>query len=149
MGKATEELIKTHRLVEKLLEQFEPEKPRFAEVRKTLERAVLAHTWLQNELLLPVLKGKPLIERRFLEEIGEEHRDLEHRLKLLLNISPEAKEEVQALVIQIRAILEAHFYKEALGLYPLAEKVVEASTLVRLGTDMERRKNEVRDLAQV
>src|ERR1035438_4621319 len=107
MGKATEELVKTHRLVEKLLEQFEPEKPRFSEVRKTLERAGLAHTWLQDELLLPVLKGKPLIERRFLEEIGEEHRDLEQLLKLLLNISPEAKEEVQALVIQIRAILES------------------------------------------
>lgn len=148
MGKATEELIKTHRLLEKLLEQFEPGKPRFAEVRKTLERAVQAHTWLQDELLLPVLKGKPLIERRFLEEIREEHRDLEHLLKLLLNISPDAKEEVQALVIQIRAILESHIDKEALGLYPLVEKVVDRSTLLRLGTDMDRRKTEVRDLAQ-
>jgi len=148
MGKATEELIKTHRVVEKVLKQFEPGEPRFAEIRKTLERTVLAHGWLQDELLLPALKGKPLIEQRFLQQIVEEHRDLEHLLKLLHNISLEAKEEVQALVVQIRAILDAHMAKESAALYPLTEKVVDDSTLRRLGADMERRKTEVRDVAQ-
>lgn len=148
MGKATDELIKTHKVVEKVLKQFKPDEPRFSEIRKTLERTVLAHVWLQDELFLPVLKGKPLLERRFLEEIVEEHRDLEHLLKLLLNISPDAKDEVQALVVQIRAILEAHFEKEASGLYPLAEKVIDESTLRRLGDDMWRRNTEVRDVVE-
>ena len=109
---------------------------------------MLAHVWLQDELFVPVLKGKPLIEPRFLQEIVEEHRDLEQLLKILVNISLESEEKVQALVVQIRAILFAHFEKEASGLYPLAEQVVDEATLVRLGADMERRKTEVRDVAQ-
>ena len=145
MGKATEELIKTHRFVGKILEQFDPEESRFPEIRATLERAIVAHAWLQDEIFLPALKGKPLIEDRFLDEVSKEHKDLEYLLKVLANTARDARPGLDALVIQIRTLLDTHFQKEAKALYPLAEKVVDAPTLLKLGDEMERRKTEVRE----
>jgi hypothetical protein len=52
MGKATDELIKTHRLVEQILIHFDTIKPQFSDVRAALERAVIAHCWLQDEFIL-------------------------------------------------------------------------------------------------
>jgi hypothetical protein len=83
MGKATDELIKTHRLVEQILIHFDTLKPPFSDVRATLERAVIAHGWLQDEFLLPVLWGKPLIERQFLVGVTQEHHDLELRISAM------------------------------------------------------------------
>lgn len=144
MAKATEELIKTHRFVGKILEQFDPKESRFPEIRATLERAIIAHAWLQDEIFLPALKGKPLIEDRFLDEFSKEHKDLEHLLKVLANTALDAKPGLDALVLQIRTLLDTHFEKEAKALYPLAEKVIDDATLRKLGDEMERRKTEVR-----
>jgi len=149
MGKATDELIKTHRLVEQILIQFDTLKPRFSDVRATLERAVRAHCWLQDEFLLPALWGKTLIERQLLVEIVQEHRDLESLLRRLQTIAPDATREDEALVFQIRALLEAHFAKETNALYPLIEQVVDDPTLRRLGEEMEKRKAGVRAAIQV
>ena len=74
---------------------------------------------------MPLLWGKPLIER-------------------LQTISPDDARENEALVLQIRTLLEAHFSKEKNALYPLTEKVVDDATLHRIGEEMEKRKSEVR-----
>lgn len=144
MGKATDEMMKTHRFVEKILTQLNPKEDRFPEIRTTLERAVIAHAWLQDEILLPALKGKALLEERFLSEVSKEHQDLEYLIKMLANTSLDAKPEIDALVLQIRTLLETHFQKEAAAIYPLAEKVVDEPTLRKLGDEMERRKTDVR-----
>ena len=144
MGKATDELMKTHRLVEQILIHFETLKPPFLDVRATLERAVIAHIWLQDEFLLPVLWGKPLIERQFLAGVTREHHDLQSLLERLQTIAPDSTRENEALVLQIRTLLEAHFSKEKNALYPLIEQVVDETTLRRLGDEMENRKTGVR-----
>jgi iron-sulfur cluster repair protein YtfE (RIC family) len=144
MGRATDELLKTHRVVEQILSHFNTIRPPFSDVRATLERAVTAHCWLQDEFLLPVLWGKPLIVRQFLVEVTQEHHDLESLLERLQTIAPDAAREDEALVFQIRALLETHFAKEKNALYPLIEQVVDDPTLRRLGEEMEKRKTEVR-----
>ena len=144
MGKATDELIKTHRVVMQILSHFDTIKPPFSDVRATLERTVTAHCWLQDEFLLPVLWGKPLIERQFLAGVTQEHRDLECFLERLQTIAPDATREHEALLLQIRALLEAHFAKEKNALYPLIEQVIDDPTLQRIGEEMEKRKTEVR-----
>jgi len=144
MGNASEELIKTHRLVGKILEQFDSKESRFSEIRLTLERAVTAHAWLQDEIVLPALKGKALIEERFLNEVTQEHQDLEFLLKKLALVALDAKPELDALVLQIRTLLDTHFEKETNALYPLAEKLLDNTALQKLGDEMERRKTDVR-----
>jgi hemerythrin-like domain-containing protein len=144
MGKATDELLKTHRLIEQILIHFVTSKPQFSHVRETLERAVIAHDWLQDEFLLPLLWGKPLIERQFLVEVTQEHHDLESLLERLQTAAPDAARENEALILQIRTLLEAHFLKEKKALYPLIEQVVDGATLRGLGDEMEKRKTEVR-----
>ena len=144
MGKATDELLKTHRVVEQILSHFDTIKPPCSDVRVTLGRAVIAHCWLQDEFLLPVLWGKPLIERQFLEGVTQEHRDLEFFLERLQTIAPDATRENEALRLQIRELLKAHFAKEKNALYPLIEQVVDDPTLQRIGEEMDKRKTAVR-----
>ena len=146
--KATEELAHTHLLVRKVLEIFTPGNPRFQESIKTLRRAVEAHAWLQDKILIPALQGRPLIEQSFLTEFIQEHRDLDQMIGLLLKTPPEKKNEVEAYVLQIRTLLETHFQKEKNALYPLSEQVLDIATLNKLKDEMERRKLEVRDIVQ-
>lgn len=148
MTKATDELVKTHRVVWKVLDGFAADKPRFSEIVKTLHRTVLAHAWLQDEIFLGTLVGKPLIDKGLVDEITQEHRDLDHLLQLLENTSADRTAEVGAFVLQIRVILQAHFKKEVEALYPLAEKVVDSQTLNKAGNEMKRRQTEVRDVVQ-
>src|ERR1039457_4912584 len=89
--KATEELANTHQVVWKVLEIFSTGNPRFQESIKTLRRTIEAHAWLQDEIFLPALKGKPLIEKSFLAELVQEHKDLDQMVGLLMKIPPEQK----------------------------------------------------------
>lgn len=142
--KATEELTHTHQVVGKVLEIFSPGNPRFQESIKTLRRTVEAHAWLQDEIFIPALKGKPLIEKSFLAEIAQEHKDLDQMIGLLLKTRPEEKKEAEAYVLQIRTLLEAHFKKEQDALYPIAEQVLDSAALNQLRDEMDRRKTEIR-----
>jgi hemerythrin-like domain-containing protein len=146
--KATEELIHTHAVVRKVLEIFKPGNPRFQESIKTLRRTVEAHTWLQDEIFIPALKGQPLIQKDFLAELAQEHKDLDQMIGQLLKTSPEQKKEADAYVLQIRALIAAHVKKEQEALYPLAEQVLDAGTLNKLRDEMERRKTEVREVVK-
>jgi hemerythrin-like domain-containing protein len=76
----------------------------------------------------------------------QEHKDLDQMIGLLLKTPPEQKNELEAFVLQIRAIIEAHFKKEEDALFPLTEQVLDAATLNKLRDEMDRRKTEVRNV---
>ena len=116
MGKAGE-LIKTHRFVETILMHFDKSLPRFLDVRATLEQTILRYAWLHTEILLPSLRGKPLVEQRFFEGVSQEHQHLDALFKLLMAITPNEIREVKTLVSRIRLLLEAHFLEEAKAIY--------------------------------
>lgn len=148
MGLATKELAKTHRLIEKLLEGFNVRNPRFGDIRKTIRRAVAAHAWMQDEILTPAVKSKICLQKCFLKEMEQEHKDIDSLFKLLNAIPVDREGEVNVLLLQIRGILEAHVWKEAGALYPLVEKCVDEKILYELGSQMEQRKDEVRELGK-
>jgi iron-sulfur cluster repair protein YtfE (RIC family) len=146
MKNITDELAKTHQVVCKVLEGFNPSNPRFQSIMETLHRTVLAHAWLQDEVLFPALENKLLIQIPLLNEIFQEHKDLDRLLKALLDTSLDCKNELEAKVLQIRVILETHFMKETEALYPLVEKVLDLDTSDKLAEEMERRQMEVREV---
>ncbi|MGQ0645827.1 MAG: hemerythrin domain-containing protein [Elusimicrobiota bacterium] len=142
--KATEELLKDHKLIRKVMERFSLDNPRFPERLKTLQRVVLAHAWFEDEIFLPAVKINTLFEKRFTTQIAQEHQDLEYFLAQLLERSGTRSREMEFLMIQFKAVLEAHFQKEEVALFPLAEKTLDAEGLNRLAVEMDRRKTEVR-----
>ena len=147
MKKATEELLKTHLVVRKVLEGFDVDNRRFPEIMQTLHRTLLAHAWLQDEILLPVLREKALIAMPLIDEIVQEHKDLDHLLKTLIDTSLYYPNELEAEVLQIRTAIETHFKKERDVLYPLAEKTVDLGTLNKLGEGMIYHQAEIREVA--
>ena len=147
MKKITDELIKTHQVVFKLLEGLDVDNRRFPEITKTLHRMLLAHAWFQDEILLPLLWDQSLIERPFLNQIVQEHRDFDRLLKTLLDTSLDYRNKLEAEVSQIRVIIETHFKKEADVLYPLAEKTIDIETQNRLGDGMAYHQDEIREVA--
>ena len=148
MLKATEELANTHRVVEKVLKQFAPDQPRFNDVMKTLRRTALAHAWLQDQIFLRGLKGKPLIVQEFLDQITQEHQTLDHLIELLQKTPQDQKKELDAQVLQIRTLIKTHFEKEAKALYPLSEEVIDIDTLNALRDEMQRRETEIRSVVK-
>src|SRR5690242_3507254 len=144
--KATERLLTDHRLVRKILEGFYVENPRFGEILKTLQRAVVGHAWFEDTIFFPVFKAEPLMEKRFVQEMFQEHQDLDYFLKLLRQTPQTKNREVDSFSLQFRVILDTHFRKEEDGLFPLAERILDSEGLNHLGEEMERRKTEIRDL---
>jgi hemerythrin-like domain-containing protein len=144
VAKATEQLLKDHKMVRKVLEQFSLDNPRFPEILKTLQRIVLAHAWFEDAIFLPAFEAEPLLERRFTAEIIQEHKDIDHFLKCLRKTSPARSREMEALMLQFGSVLDTHFKKEEDALFPLAERILDEEGLNHLGAEMERRKTEVR-----
>ena len=144
MPKATDALLRDHKMIRKLLEAYSLDNPRFDEIFKTTARVVKSHAWFEDEIFLPAFKAEPLLVKRFSDEIVQEHRDLDY-LMVLLHKTPEGHpRERAALVRQFRAILETHLKKEEDALFPLAETILDSEGLNRLGAEMERRQDEVR-----
>src|ERR1051325_10951022 len=79
--KATEALLKDHLLINKILEQFSLDHPRFEHISLTLHRALKGHAWFEDEIFLPAIKAEPLIFGRFTDEIYQEHKDMDALLK--------------------------------------------------------------------
>jgi iron-sulfur cluster repair protein YtfE (RIC family) len=147
MAKATDQLIKDHKMIRKVLADFSVDHPRYPELLKTLQRIVVAHAWFEDEVFLPAFEAEPLLSKRFTDEIVQEHRDIDHLLKLLRKTPPAQKKETELFNLQLRVILDAHFKKEEDGLFPLAGKLLDDAGLNALGDEMERRKTEVRGLS--
>lgn len=142
MTKATDALLKDHKMIRKILEGFALDHPRFPEILKTLERVVLAHAWFEDVIFLPAFEKAPLLQKPFVHEINQEHKDIEFLLKLLRRTPLVQKKELDAAFLQLTTLLKTHFEKEEDALFPLAERILDNEGLNQLGAEMERRKKE-------
>jgi hemerythrin superfamily protein len=145
MPTATEQLLKDHKMIRKILESFDVDNPRFPEILKTLQRVVVGHAWFEDEFFMPAVKSRPLIFQPFWAEVSTEHEDIGGLLALLRKTGLKEKKTLEARVITLRSLLETHFAKEEEVLFPLAEQSMSRESLEKLGAIMERRKEEVRD----
>lgn len=144
--KATTALLADHKLIRKLLEGFDPQNPRFAAIVKTLQRAVIGHAWFEDQIFLPAFKAEPRMEKHFLDELYQEHKDIEYFMSLIRKTPLEKKTECEEISMQFRAVLDNHFKKEEDALFPMAERILDSEGLNRLGDEMKRRQTEIRHL---
>jgi len=142
--KATDALLIDHRLINKILEGFTFDNPRFVHICRTLHRAVLAHGWFEDEIFLPAVEAEPLLFRRFTDEIYQEHQDLDALLKLLRKTPLDNRKELEFYSQELRVLLSTHFKKEEDALFPLAERILSEEGMLELGEEMKRRQIEVR-----
>jgi hemerythrin-like domain-containing protein len=146
MAKATDQLLKDHKMIRKILSEFSVDNPRYAELLKTLQRIVVAHAWFEDAVFLPAFEAEPLLNKRFTAEIVQEHKDIDFFLKLLRKTPPAQKKETELYNLQLRVLLDTHFKKEEDGLFPLTERLLDEAGMNALSDEMERRKTEVRGL---
>ena len=145
MPKATEELLKDHRMIRKTLEGFQLDSPRFPQIAHTLQRIVLAHAWFEDTIFLPALELEPILVK-LSREISQEHKDLDFLFKELRRTKPADQWGLEAYANQIRVILASHFQKEEDALFPLAERILDLEGLNNLGAEMKQRQEEVRKI---
>src|SRR5262245_37915152 len=112
MAKGNDQLLKDHKMVRKNLERFSLDNPRFPEILKTLQRVVLGHAWFEDAIFLPAFEAEPLMQKRFTDEIIQEHKDIDYFLKLLRKTPPKRTLEMESLMLQFGSILKTHFEKE-------------------------------------
>jgi hemerythrin-like domain-containing protein len=144
--KATDSLLNDHKMIRKLLDEWRLDNPRFREISKTVQRVVLTHAWFEDTVFLPAFKGEPLLLKRYLNEIYEEHKDIDYLLKLVMQMGNEKKSELDAYLKQFKAVLKSHLGKEEDALFPLAEKILDEEGLNRLGDEMRLRQLEAQKL---
>ena len=144
-AKATDQLLKDHKLIRKILTTFSLDNPRYPELLKTLQRAVIGHAWFEDAVFLPAFRAEPRLERRFVAEILQEHEDLAYFLGAMRNTPLTDRAALEILMTHMRVVLDTHFAKEEDALFPLAERILDSEGLNQLGAEMERRKLEVRD----
>ena len=144
--KATDALLSDHRLINKILEQFTLDNPRFAQICKTLHRAVKGHAWFEDEIFLPAVEAEPLLFRRFTNEIYQEHKDIDALLKLVRQTPAAKRKELEFYSRELRVLLSTHFKKEEDALFPLTERILSEEGLLELGDEMKRRQTEIRPL---
>ena len=147
--KATDALLKDHLLINKILEQFVTDNPRFEHICLTLHRAVRGHSWFEDEIFLPAVEAEPLLFRRFTEEIYQEHKDIDALCKLLRKTPQTNRTELEFYSRELRVLLSTHFKKEEDALFPLTERILTEEGLILLGDEMERRKTEVRQFVDL
>ena len=147
--KATDALLKDHLLINKILEQFNLDNPRFPKICLTLHRAVLAHAWFEDEIFIPAIEAEPLLFRRFTEEIMQEHKDIDALLKLLRKTPLANQKELEFYSQELKVLLSTHFKKEEDALFPLTERLLTEEGLFELGEEMKRRQTEVRQFLEI
>jgi iron-sulfur cluster repair protein YtfE (RIC family) len=147
--KATDALLKDHQLINKILEQFTLDNPRFAHICQTLHRAVLGHAWFEDQIFLPAIEAEPLLFRRFTDEIYQEHKDIDALLKLIRKTPSGKPKELEFYSKELRVLLATHFRKEEDALFPLTERLLTEEGLIELGDEMKRRQLEVQQFAEI
>ena len=147
--KATDALLKDHLLINKILEQFSVDNPRFEKICLTLHRAVKAHSWFEDEIFLPAVEAEPLLFRRFTDQIYQEHKDIDALLKLIRKTPASGKKELEFYSQELRVLLSTHFKKEEDALFPLTERILTNEGLLELGEEMQRRQTEVRQFLEI
>jgi hemerythrin-like domain-containing protein len=146
MKKATDALLADHKMIRKLLDSFELSNPRFSEIKKTLTRVTLTHAWFEDAVFLPAFEHEPLLIKRYMDELYQEHKDIDHFLSLILKAAPAPTVELEATLQQFRAIMLTHLDKEEDALFPLAAKILNEEGQNKLGSEMERRAPEAQKL---
>ncbi len=144
--KATTALLADHKLIRKVLEGFHPENPRFPAILKTLHRSVVGHAWFEDQIFLPAFEAEPLLQKRFLDELYQEHKDIDFLIKQTKKTRVEDKQAFESIALQLRTVLDTHFKKEEDALFPLAERILDDEGLNNLGDEMKRRQTEIRNL---
>ena len=147
--KATDALLKDHQLINKILESFSLDNPRFDHICRTLHRAVLSHAWFEDEIFLPAVQAEPLLFRRFTEELYQEHKDIDALLKLLRKTPSAKKKDLECYSQELRVLLSTHFRKEEDALFPITERLLTEEGLMELGAEMKRRQTEVRQFLEI
>jgi|ERR1044071_1874451 hemerythrin-like domain-containing protein len=140
--KATTALLADHKMVRKILKEFRLDNPRFPEILKTLHRVLLGHAWFEDEVFLPAFRAEPLLQKRFTDEISQEHNDLHFLMTTLRGTNLKNKKELEAIALQFRTVLDTHFSKEEDALFPMAERILDEEGLNKLGDEMRRRQAE-------
>lgn len=120
---------------------------RFPDVLKTLHRTFDAHEFFVEKILLPGLKDQPLIDKAFLRELTDEHKDVDRLIKAALDTALTRNKALDAYILQLQTIIEANFLKEDEALYLLADELLPTAKLEELYREMDRRKEEVREPA--
>src|SRR5690348_6724761 len=110
--KATDALLSDHRLINKVLDQFTLDNPRFAHICQTLHRALKGHAWFEDTIFFPAIEAEPLLFRRFTDELYQEHKDLDALMKLLRKTPLQNQKELEFYSQELRVLLTAHFRKE-------------------------------------
>jgi len=83
--KATDALLKDHLLINKILEQFSLDNPRFEKICLTLHRAVRAHAWFEEEdALFPLTEH--LLTEEGLIELGDEMQRRQTEVRQFIEI---------------------------------------------------------------
>lgn len=147
MAKATDELLKDHKMIRKIMEGWSPDNPRFEQIHKTLRRVVVGHAWFEDVIFFPVLEAEPLLVRRFLDELYQEHKDIHYLLNEMAGTPVAEARKLEFLGRPLRVLLDTHFSKEEDALFPLCEKVLNEENLNQLTEEMRRRQDEMRNLA--
>ena len=147
--KATDALLKDHLLINKILEQFTLDNPRFDHICRTLHRAVLGHAWFEDEIFLPAIAAEPLLFRRFTDELYQEHKDIDSLLKLLRKTPAAKQKELEFYSTELRVLLSTHFRKEEDALFPLTERLLKEEGLIELGDEMKRRQAEIQKFVEI
>ena len=141
---ATEVLLADHKMIRKIMSDLEWTHPRFDDLSKTLHRIIVSHAWFEDEIFLPAFQSEPRLNRRFVDEIIQEHKDINVLLGLAREQRKKWDKNGELAYWQFKSILDAHFKKEEDGLFPIAEKILNSEGLNALGDEMERRKTDVR-----
>lgn len=146
MKNAISALLSDHKMIRKLLEAYRLDNPRYDEIAHTLDRVVRMHAWFEDTVFLPAFEKEPLLVKRYLDELYQEHKDIDALSTLVRQTKREETERLESYTRQFRAILTNHLAKEEDALFPLAEKVLSNEGLIHLGAEMERRQAEAQKL---
>lgn len=138
---ATEQLVKDHKMIRKILGGLAVGSPDFTKKLSTLRRVVLGHAWFEDVFFLPAIKSEPRFFAPFLAEVSDEHP---HIAALLERLETGGKRDRRDGLLTLRTLLETHFAKEEDVLFPLAEEALGAAALRDLAARMEKQKDRVR-----
>ena len=143
MVNAIDVLIADHRMIRKILGNFHRTQPRLNLISKSLVRAVKSHAWFEDQVFIPAFENERLLEKKFVQEIVDEHKDIEVLMASFLGTRSEDKDLWEAKAIQFKALMESHFLKEEDGLFPICSRTATPQKLTILVEEMRRRQPEV------
>lgn len=142
--KITDALLGEHGVFHVELDHLERAVPEAAAIEQVHAQAALlaaslgTHAGLEDELLFAALEPYLGSEAGPLAVMRMEHDEIEHSLQRLPEI--QNLSEAQGLLLHLVQVAQDHFTKEEHVLFPMAQQMLDAPTLVRLGADWAERR---------